>query len=298
MSNTDHLEHDESAEREEQRAQATAPAQVMTPFSAKVLRRQLAGDVILRLAMALGIVAGFVAALRWRADSQLVSTLALVALFATWLAVHAISSRTSQQLPFISALLDRDPSGAEAAIAEQMRKRPLLAWVRLLLYHRLAVLRHRQQRFAESAAICTAILGRRLGPAGDIRAHLLLMLAEAQLQCGHMPGTYAALEQLYRTRLTLLEALQRLALQTRYELTIGRDDAVLNQLDQKVQFAELMPAPQAGMMHAMLAQAATRTGQAPLARWLKQRAELLCTKEHLAHLANGGLAPATTNVTT
>ena len=65
------------------------------------------------------------------------------------------------------------------------------------------------------------------------------------------------------------------------------DDAVLDDVQRKVAMSELMPAPQCGAMHAMLAVAAQRAQRRPLGDWLHRRAELLCTQEQLAGLGGG-----------
>jgi len=82
--------------------------------------------------------------------------------------------------------------------------------------------------------------------------------------------------------LGLIDSLQRLSLQTQYEVAIGADAAALGGLRQKVELSELMPAAQCGAMHALLAIASQRRGQHEVAQWLRRRAELLCTAEQLA----------------
>ncbi len=185
-------------------------------------------------------------------------------------------------------MIDAEPELTEDRIAHHLHARPLLGWVRLMLYHRLAGLRHRQHRFGESATICAAILRYRLGPANDARPHLLLMLVEASLECHDLANAYHGLSRLYGTRLSLIEALQRLALQTRYEVMCGYHQHALHHQAQKIQLAELMPAPQCGEVHAVLATAATHMHDNQLAAWLWQRAELLCTPDQLDDLKAGG----------
>ncbi|CAN0363210.1 unnamed protein product, partial [Ectocarpus sp. 4 AP-2014] len=144
-------------------------------------------------------------------------------------------------------------------------------------------LRHRQRRFDEAAEICYALLCEDLrGPAASVKPHLLLMLAESKLESRDPAGAYHALDALYHTRLSLVEALQRLALQTRYELMIGAHDSALHQGKRKIELAELMPLAQCGAMHAMLAYAAEQSGQTKIAAWLWERTKLISPPALLA----------------
>jgi len=253
-----------------------------------MLRHQLRVDLALRLMIVAGVVAILAITFDFDDNGSLLSLLAIFLAVFVWIYLNNLSARASSQLPHITAMIDSDPPAAEHALAEQLRRRPLLRWIRLMLYHRLAMLRHRQHRFAESAAICHTLLMYPTGPGRDSRAQLLLMLTESRLECRDVLGAYFALQSLHETRLSLVEHLQRLTLQTRYEVTIGADRAALRAAHQKIQLVELLPAPQCGAVHAMLATAARRADQQNLARWLWQRVELLCTPEQVRRLQQGG----------
>jgi hypothetical protein len=114
-----------------------------------------------------------------------------------------------------------------------------------------------------------------------VRTHLLFLLTEADLNIGELAGAHAALLDLHRATLGLMEVTQRAALQTRYEVLAGQDQQALSNLEQKIQSAELMPAVQCGGLHAMLAVAAGRRGERELESWLRRRAELFCTAQEL-----------------
>jgi hypothetical protein len=124
-----------------------------------------------------------------------------------------------------------------------------------------------------------------MGNAERVRAHLLLLAAESYLITGRLEPAHTALRQLQALRLNLVESLQRMALQTRYEISAGQDDQALHALDSKIEQAELMPAAQCGALHAMFAIAARRARQTPLADWLQRRAELICGRESLEEIA-------------
>ena len=258
------------------------------PFRGARLERELLADAVLRWALVLVAALGFVVVLSFGVGVTTAAVVALGLVVAVWLLLNLTSARISRDLPRLGAMIEAEPALAEDHLARHLRARPLLAWVRLMLYHRLAGLRHRQQRYEESLAICAAVLPHHLGPARDARGHLLLMLVEAALERRDLISAYHGLLELHGTRLSLVEALQRLALQTRYEVLCGHHDHALWRAAEKVQLAELMPAAQCGAVHAILATAATHTRQEQLAHWLWQRTELLCTPEQVRQLRAGG----------
>jgi hypothetical protein len=186
-----------------------------------------------------------------------------------------------------------EPGKAEDALNEMLSVKPVMRWARHLSYHRLAGMRHLQRRFTETAAICLCLLNQPLkGPAAATRPHLLLMLAEAQLEVGNLPGAYHALAHLQQTRLGLAQSLQRLAIQTRYELAVGAYDQALHRARAKVELAELMPAKHCAAMHAMLATAAQRAGETRQSAWLWERTRLLAGPDLMQQFEQGGFSMA------
>jgi hypothetical protein len=250
-------------------------------FSEPTLRTQLRLDAVLRWGALVSLIVIFVQGSATGSTGNFVMTLLTLLAGGLWVGTSLISANVAQSLGRINDMLDHNPASAEAVIASGLARKPLARSVRLALYHRVAVLRHRQQRFAESAAICRSLLAMDQGRSLESRPHLLLMLVEADLHTGDINGAYQALLELHQIKLRLGERLQLLALQTRYELTIGQDAAAVANLQQKVAMAEMMPAPQCGMLHAMLSSAAARLGQHDRSTWLGRRAQLLCTAEQL-----------------
>ncbi len=280
--------HDPSADGSRRRGEDNGPMAV--PFTPARFARELWIDTALRRAVTLAAVAAIIGLALFDQSGSPMAFLVVTFLVFGWVAVSTISANVWRALPAVTAMIARNPDVAEDGLARLMKRRPLMRWVRLLLYHRLAAIRHRQLRFQESAAICRAVLGEPLGPARKQRGSLLLMLAEAGLQCRDMHGAYAALYELHRETLGLAERLQRLAIQTRYEVLCGHDRAALGGLRDKLLLAELMPAEHCGAMHAMLTASARRAGKPELADWLWRRSQLLCGPEQLDRLVRGAFA--------
>jgi hypothetical protein len=255
------------------------------PFDPRRLRRQMRLDIAALWAVALAVGVALVAAVQLGGASLTVGGVIVLATIVLWFAVNSISAKTWHELRHITALIDQAPDHAEDQLAAAMKRWPLQRSVRLLMHHRLAMLRHRERYFEEAAAISAAVLKYRMGNAERVRAHLLLLAAESYLITGRLEPAHTALRQLQALRLNLVESLQRMALQTRYEISAGQDDQALHALDSKIEQAELMPAAQCGALHAMFAIAARRARQTPLADWLQRRAELICGRESLEEIA-------------
>jgi hypothetical protein len=266
---------------------AEAPALV---FSPERFDREFLVDAVLRHGVVVVAVLAFMGLVVFDQAGTTAGLAVVMLLVIGWIAVSTISAGVWRALPGVTVLIGRDPGAAEAVLAGLMKRRPVMRWVRLMLYHRLAAIRHRQHRFAESAAICRAVLSRPLGPARRQRGSLLLMLAEASLQSRDPHGAYTALAELHGVPLGLAERLQRLTIQTRYEVLMGHDRAAMNGIRDKLLMAELMPAEHCGAMHAMLTASAKRTGKDELADWLWRRSELLCGREQLDRLVRGAFA--------
>ena len=272
-------------------------------FEPGLLERQLRIDSAIRIVTMASIGVCFVTAWSLDTSGSHVSFFLVILFLLVWYALNRISVQAIQQLPALTALIDQDPAEAERRLEAALDRRPMQQAIRLLLYHRLAVLRHRQGRYAQAAAIATTVLsqqGRALRAldstgemgirgtdsdgAGTIQVHLLLLMVDCRLRCGDLVGAYWGLVDLQRMRLTIVDLLQVLTLQTRYEMATGHTAAALRQIEQKMKLFELLPATECGVMNALLSIAAKVQHQYPLARRLQQRARLMCTAEQFTAL--------------
>lgn len=259
-------------------------------FTPRRLQRDLAVDGFLRIGAMVLLFLAFFVLLSVGLSRSLVTVVLALGVVVGWIGLNTVGARVAQALPGLTAILENDPDAGEAALAELMRKRALPRFVRLMLAHRWAVLRHRQQNYVESSAIAQTLLTTpRPGPAIGQRAHLLLILAEARLEMRDAAGAWFALVELGRTPLSLTEALQRMALRTRYELLVGKPTHALLGAGHKMRLAELMPAPQCGAFHAMLAVAAKQTGRDDWFARLWPKVELLCSEAEIQQMRESGL---------
>lgn len=182
-------------------------------------------------------------------------------------------SRIAADSPLLIASGQFD--AAEQHIAEALSSFSLFKTVKLLSLHHLAMLRHAQRRWGESAMLAQTLLRQRSRSVRGLNRSARLILADALLEMGDLRGTHQSLVSLYQERLGLGEALNLQALQLDYEMRIGAWDSMLAQLRSKVELSELMPTERSAAAQGMLALAATKRGDAALATWLRGRVELL-----------------------
>jgi hypothetical protein len=210
-------------------------------------------------------------------------TFVVTAFLFVWLALSfksAAGSRLVADSPTLISLGKYDE--AEASLERSLKTFSMFRGVKLLSLHHLAVLRHKQHRWEESAKLCQALLRQRLGGLANLTKPSQIMLADALLQMGDLHGAHAAITRLYQHRLSLAEALQLMVLQLDYETRIAAWASAATGLRQKVELCDLLPARESARAQAMMSLAARKVGQTQWADWLLQRARLLADINELA----------------
>ena len=210
------------------------------------------------------------------------ASLVLVLVGIVWLVLSYRSvrgSRIAADSPSLIAAGEFD--AAERRIGEALHAFSLFRTVKLLSLHHLALLRHAQRHWPETALLCRALLRQRLGPASGLGKSAQLILADSLLEMNDLRGAYECLARLYQHRLGLGEALKLLGVQLDYLSRIGAWDQMLHALPTRAQMAELMPTASAAQAQALLALAAQKAGRSDWATYLKRRAELLVDRGKL-----------------
>lgn len=253
---------------------------ISTQFAIDKTRRDMALGALLRWGL---IVAGIFALLLQPLDSA--SNFAMGLLFgvgAIWLILGFRSIRGTRLAADSSSLIAAGQFDlAEQQIASALDAFSIFRMSKLLCLHDLAMLRHAQNRWQESALLCRALLTQRGGVGGGLDRSSRLILAESLLELGDLGGAHHNLTKLYSQRLSLRQALHLLYVQLDYSTRIGAWDSILMQLPGRVEMAELLPTHQAARMQAFLALAAKKTGRADWWNWLRRRVELLADIKQL-----------------
>ena len=244
------------------------------------LRRDLTVGVLLKALL----VAAVVAAL-WLPQvlPHVDATVALVVIGGVWLALSYTSAKGSRLAADSPALIAAGQfDEAERQIDQALRSFSVFRAVKLQALHHLALLRHAQRRWRESALLCRALLGQRLGAVQGLSTPSRLLLADAMLELNDLPGAYEAISGLYAQRLSLAEVLNLLRVQLDYESRTGAWRQMMAGVMSKVQLAELMPSASAARTQALLALAGRKSGRPDWCDWLRRRAELLADPAKLA----------------
>jgi hypothetical protein len=208
--------------------------------------------------------------------------LVMAVLGITWMAWGFRSFReTTRTAQFPSLIATGQFDVAEDQIERMLRAFSPFKNVKLLGVHHLAMLRHAQRRWQDTAMLCRALLRQRLGSLSGLNKTSRLILADALLEMNDVAGAYEAITRLYDQHLTLGEAMNLLSIQLDYESRIGAWDAMMRHLPAKVQLAEVMIPPSSARTQALLALAAKKTGRMDWSDWLRKRVELIADPKQL-----------------
>lgn len=245
------------------------------------LRRDLTLSAVIRYVLLGAALLAMI--LEGTGASRIISGAGLLALIGgVWLILSYQSvkgSRMAAQSPLLIASGNFEQ--AEQAIDTALRSFSLFRTVKLRALHNLALLRHAQRRWAESAMLCQALLSQRLGTLRGISRSTRLILADSLLEAGDVQGTYRAILGLYTERLTLGEALELTAIQLDYLSRVAQWDQMLAGLKRKIEMAEIMPPGRSARAQALLALAAGKKGLHDLEDWLRRRVEAIADKSDL-----------------
>jgi hypothetical protein len=207
----------------------------------------------------------------------------LMVIGAVWMALSVHSVRGARMAADSPALISAGQfEQAESHIDSALRTFSLFRTAKLLNLHHLAQLRHAQRRWRETAVLCQALLEQKLANLPSLARTALLLLCDSLLHLDDLRGTFDAINQLYRYRLSLGESLTLQLMELDYGSRIGAWEPMLSSVGVKVQLAELMPSVSAARAQALLSLAAQKTGRTQLALWLRRRSELLADPSEIA----------------
>ena len=244
------------------------------------IRRDLTVSAVLKVALILIATIGIVFSHAFGIPGG--DVLLLFAVGAAWMVLSYRSiqlSRATADSPHLIAAGHLEL--AEKQIEQSLSTFSIFRQAKLMTIHHLALLRHAQKRWGDAAMLCRALLGERLGSMGGLSRASRLILADALLEMGDLPGAYQCISELYRQRLALGEAMNLLGVQTEYEARVGAWSSLFTNVETKVRMAELMPADASARVQAMLALAAKHVGQREWESWLRRRVELLTDIQEL-----------------
>jgi hypothetical protein len=242
-----------------------------------IFRRDLTLGMLLRGSLLASAIACLVLSVV-PAGKNVDGTFLLVGIGLLWLMLSYRSikgQRLAAESP--SLIASGQYEDAEERIEEALRSFSLFRGAKMLSLHHLALLRHAQKRWQDSADLCRTLLKQKTGSSQGVARPSRLLLADALLELGDLHGAYAALAPLYREQLNLGEAMNLLLIQLDYEARLGAWESMLPRggVYKRVQLAELMPAASSARAQALMALAARKTRRSDWEIWLKSRSQLL-----------------------
>jgi hypothetical protein len=245
------------------------------------LRRDLTVGAFIKVIMLTGVALALVVGPFVGARSELLVVMALIG--AAWMAWGFRSFReTHRATQFPSLIATGQFDVAEDQIERLLRTFSPFKNAKLLGVHHLAMLRHAQSRWQDTAMLCKALLRQRLGSLSGLNKTSRLILADALLEMNDLAGAYEAIARLYDQHLTLNEAMNLMGIQLDYESRIGAWASMMRDVARKVQLAELMNSASSARTQAFLALAARKTGRDDWHQWLRRRVELLADVQKLS----------------
>ena len=216
------------------------------------------------------------------AGTENVRVIVLLGIGALWFWLSLNGARTSRAAAESPSLIAAGQfEEAERNIEQTVRTFSLIRGVKLQALHHLALLRHAQRRWQESAVLAQALLGQRLGTLQPISKPTRLLLADSLLEMNDVRGAYEALTALSQERLSLQETLNLLLIQLDYSARVGAWSWMTHDVMKKVELAELLSSASSARAQAFLALGAKKNGRTDLSDWLRSRVELLTDVKRL-----------------
>ncbi|HEY7087338.1 MAG TPA: hypothetical protein VH518_04565 [Tepidisphaeraceae bacterium] len=244
-------------------------------------RRDLAlGTAVKVLLIAAGVVAIISPSIL--ENAPMAASALMIAVVATWVVLSVRSIRGSRVAADSPSLIAAGRYElAEQHLAEAIGSFSIIRSAKLMCLHHLALSRHAQSRWQESATLCRALLTQGWSNASGFDRSSRLILSESLLELGDLAGVHDNLSRLYSQRLSLREALHLLVIQLDYLSRIGSWQQMLINLKTKIELAELLPQGSSARAQALLGLAAKKSGMADWSDWLRRRVELLADVQKL-----------------
>lgn len=215
--------------------------------------------------------------------------ISMLLLVAGWMLLVMASARMARALQTTAALMALGQwAEAEQELARVWRGFTIFSTTLLMACQQLGTLLRARRDYAQASRVLRTVLQfvprRRAMRAFERTVRLLL--ADVELELGNLSGAYDAFRPVFGAPLSLAERLLLLPIELRYELASGHTQTAVTGLPDKVRHAELLEAPQAARVHAMLAEACQREGLTAQADYLRRRSALYHDPDSLpAHLS-------------
>ncbi|MEK6642298.1 MAG: hypothetical protein AABZ08_00185 [Planctomycetota bacterium] len=247
---------------------------------ARTLRRQFMLSSVTTVFLLLMLVTCCAAALWPNLSPQRTQSLWSAAMLAgiAWMVLTVLSTRqvksANQAATYLSAgRLDL----AEQELTSALGSFSLHRTGKLMVCHNLAVVVHGQKNYHAAAELCDAIIGLHGNVSKSLGRVCRMLLADCRLFLGDTLAAFKALQPLLGrdAKLSLTEQMMLLPIELRCLVAQGKYAEAADNLEWKVQRAELLDSFRSALVHALLAKSLRELGRNESADFLQRRAGLL-----------------------
>lgn len=260
----------------------------MTPDEITSLLQRYHRQIRLIRVVRIALILGTLAVILWA--SQLPAPLNKQVMFGVFIATLMIwvvsLINTSQQTRLVrtaGALLGIGQlDNAEVWLQRALRRFTLSIRTNAMVLQHFASLLFRRDAHEQVVQICRSLLKQHFAGLRQIWVNTRLMMADSLLMLDEVAEAYEAIRPVCDVELSLADRMKLLPIQLRYELAADYPDSALQNLPEKLQLAELLDAPRAALVHALLAEACRRTHKPEQEAYLARRARLYHDLEPIA----------------
>jgi len=253
----------------------------------KRLRRHFYMASILRMPILTLVAIGLLGSMLLNEAQGHANALWYAAMFAAllWILLTVFSVRQVRAANQASAYI---ASGrldlAEEQLKSALHQFSLYRAGKLLACHNLAVVVHGRKNYQAAAELCDAVITLHGGVSRSVGRLCRILLADCRLLLGDSASALRAIEplSLRDPALSLSEQMMLLPIELRCQIAMGQYESAWESLAWKVRLAELLDAPKASLVHALLARACQAAGKTEEASFLQRRADLYHDQKELA----------------
>jgi hypothetical protein len=239
-------------------------------------RLQMHIAVWLQVAFVAGlVVAGILSPVGITLGTMDLGLFVVVVIGVSWFSLLARSLRQGQMMQAAALLISQNrPAQAVPYLLATLEQFSLLRMNKILAMLHLARIAQGRMEHATAAMLAGEMLRRDLTRRKGLTVRTCLLLAESQMELGDADAAGEALALLHGRRLRVAEQLQVLPVLLRWQMLSGKYAEAAAYLEEKVRLAALLDAPQACLVHVLLAAATKQQKMYEASRFLLRRAAL------------------------
>jgi len=250
----------------------------------RTLRRQVTLATFMRIALIVLLGAGLLWSMRLPEETGRRITMGVLAIGVLLVILAAVGTlKLTRDVQAGNMLMSRGRL-EEAAVwlRRAIGRFTLSTQGKFIAAQQMGMLLARQDAYAQVVRLCREMLSYRVSRWRSVWFAVRVMLADSLLMLNRASEAYDAIQPVFSAPMSLLERMRILPVQLRYELASDNAASAVQDLEEKTRIAELLDAPRAALVHALLAEACDRQSMPEARDYLLQRAWLYHDLNNLA----------------